>query len=49
MDYNTNCIIEDLSEVEETMNKISDIITMELPFSRMAELSDLVFILYDNI
>lgn len=41
--YRNNCMLNDLSNLEDVIVKINDILVLEMPFSRMTELANLVF------
>ena len=41
--YTNNSLLEDLSRLNDVIAKMSEIVEMELPFSRMSELATLVF------
>lgn len=41
--YNANSMLQDLSSLTDTVEKINEITSMELPFSKMSDLADLVF------
>lgn len=41
--YRDNCMLNDLSDLADTVAKISEILSLEMPFARMTELANLVF------
>ena len=41
--FNANCLLEDLSRLQPVVERMSAIVSMELPFKKMNELADLVF------
>ena len=41
--YTNNSLLEDLSKLNDVVNKMNAIVDMELPFSKMSELASLVF------
>lgn len=41
--YNQNRLLVDLSKLDDAINRIGEIISMEMPFSKMSELATLVF------
>lgn len=41
--YRDNCMLNDLSNLAEVIEKINEIVMLEMPFSRMTELASLVF------
>lgn len=41
--YDMNCSLQDLSELTDIISQMKDIISLDMPFSRMNELANLVF------